>query len=187
MAFRPGRGRRWVLAALGGHRLDLLVWLLGMPTGIIGEIGRRFPRGVERQATLHLTWPRGTRATLAVEWWQGTPHDRLTVTFDGRTLEADPVDSGLFRGRIDDARVRMFRPPHDNPYVPLLTDFARSVADGTSPACPIADAMTVDRLIATAHAPAADAGAGPDPRPATARAFTPTGSTRPRFGIDRSR
>ncbi|GAA4958379.1 putative dehydrogenase [Nonomuraea thailandensis] len=167
-----------LLAALGGPRLDLLLWLLGEPVEITGEIDRRFPRGAERQATLQLTWPRGTKAAVAVERSESRPHDRLRVTFDGGYLEADPMDSGMLRGRIDDARVRMLHPPDINPHVPLLADFARSAAEGTDPACPIADAMTVDRLIATAYTRA------PDPGPASSPAFTPTVS-RVRSGIYR--
>ncbi|MFC4117381.1 Gfo/Idh/MocA family protein [Nonomuraea zeae] len=169
-----------VLAAVGSHRLDLLLWLLGKPAEMTSEIGPRLARGAERRASLQLTWPQGTRGALAVDWSEGPRHDRLTVTFDGGYLEGDPLDSGLLRGRIDGASVRIFRPPHANPHVPLLADFARSVADGTVPVCPIDDAMIVDRLIAAAYADAPSTDASPDLGSAGRPAFRPTAFTRAR-------
>ncbi|MEU8200888.1 Gfo/Idh/MocA family oxidoreductase [Streptosporangium sp. NPDC049046] len=141
-----------VLADVGSHRLDLLCWLLGEPVVTAAWTGRPFDLGAERLARMELAWPSGTTAGLEAAWRPGARHDRLRLFFDGGHLELDPLDSGTVRGIVDGVAVDEFLPPPQNPHLPLMADFARSVRNGTDPVCTVRDADTVDRLIATVYA-----------------------------------
>ncbi len=157
----PDDPRRWrtdpavagggVLADIGSHRLDLLVWLLGEPSGVQATLGDRFPAGAERAARMTLSWPSGARADIEVAWADGPPYDRLTVDFDGGRLTLDPLDSGRIRGTVEGRPVEEHHPPATNPHAPLMADFALSVQRGTAPICPVGDAAIVDRLLAIAY------------------------------------
>lgn len=141
-----------VLADIGSHRLDLLCWLLGEPVVTGARTGLPFELGAERLAGVELAWPSGGTAALEAAWTPGARHDRFRLSFDGGHLELDPLDSGTVRGIVDGAAVEEFLPPPENPHLPLMADFARSVREGTDPVCPIRDAEVVDRLIADAYA-----------------------------------
>ncbi|MEU8382837.1 Gfo/Idh/MocA family oxidoreductase [Streptosporangium sp. NPDC048865] len=141
-----------VLADIGSHRLDLLCWLLGEPVVTGARTGLPFDLGAERLARVELAWPSGGTALLEAAWTPGARHDRFLLFFDGGHLELDPLDSGVVRGTVDGAAVEEFLPPPENPHLPLMADFARSVRDGTDPVCPVRDAEVVDRLIADAYA-----------------------------------
>lgn len=147
----PAVGGGGVLADVGSHRLDLLAWLLGEPVVDGAALGRRFPLGAEREARVGLRWPHGARADLSVTWEAGPPLDRLHVEFEGGHLEVEPLDAGRIRGVVDGRPLAEDLPPGDNSHVPLLADFARSVRAGTPPACPVEDAMIVDRLITAVY------------------------------------
>ncbi|WP_436757658.1 Gfo/Idh/MocA family protein [Streptosporangium sp. V21-05] len=158
----PGDPRLWrtdpaisgggVLADIGSHRLDLLRWLLGEPVVTGARTGLPFDLGAERLAGVELAWPSGGTAGLEVAWTPGARHDRFHLSFDGGHLELDPLDSGTVRGIVDGAAVEEFLPPPENPHLPLMADFARSVREGTDPVCTVRDAEIVDRLIADAYA-----------------------------------
>ncbi|MGJ6964381.1 Gfo/Idh/MocA family protein [Streptosporangium sp. G11] len=141
-----------VLADVGSHRLDLLSWLLGEPVVTGARTGLPFDLGAERLARVELAWPSGGLAGLEAAWAPGARRDRLRLSFDGGHLELDPLDSGAVRGIVDGIAVEEFLPPPENPHLPLMADFARSVRDGTDPVCPVRDADIVDRLIAAAYA-----------------------------------
>ncbi|GAA4192390.1 Gfo/Idh/MocA family oxidoreductase [Streptosporangium oxazolinicum] len=141
-----------VLADVGSHRLDLLCWLLGEPIVTGARTGLPFDLGGERVARVGLAWPSGSVADLEAAWVPGARHDRFHLSFDGGHLELDPLDSGTVRGIVDGVAVEEFLPPPENPHLPLMADFARSVRDGTDPVCTVRDAAAVDRLIATAYA-----------------------------------
>jgi predicted dehydrogenase len=140
-----------VLADIGSHRLDLLVWLLGEPSGVRATLGDRFPAGAERAARMSLSWQSGARAEVEVAWATGHAYDRLTVEFDGGRLTLDPLDSGWIRGTVEGLPIEERLPPAANPHAPLMADFALSVRRGTAPICPVGDAAIVDRLLATAY------------------------------------
>lgn len=141
-----------VLADIGSHRLDLLCWLLGEPVVTGARTGLPFDLGAERLAGVELAWPSGGTAALEAAWTPGARQDRFRLSFDGGHLELDPLDSGTVRGIVDGAAVEEFLPPPENPHLPLMADFARSVREGTEPVCPVGDAEVVDRLIADAYA-----------------------------------
>ena len=144
-----------VLADVGSHRLDLLCWLLGEPVVTGARTGLPFDLGAERRARVELAWPSGGVADLEAAWAPGARRDRLYLSFDGGHLKLDPLDSGTVRGIVDGVAVDEFLPPPENPHLPLMADFARSVRDGTDPVCTVHDAEVVDRLIADAYALAA--------------------------------
>ncbi|MEV0255653.1 Gfo/Idh/MocA family oxidoreductase [Streptomyces sp. NPDC050732] len=159
-AFEPGPGdpMRWrtdpavsgggVLADAGSHRIDLLLHLFGAPDEVTARLGRRFPRGAERQAQLVLRWPSGLRAHCLMEWGDAPPVDRIRLTGGGRAVTLDPLDSGHLEGA---AGSPLLLPPAPNPHQPLLADFAAAVAAGTTPACPVAEARLVDDVIVAAE------------------------------------
>ncbi|MFB9676513.1 Gfo/Idh/MocA family protein [Streptosporangium vulgare] len=141
-----------VLADIGSHRLDLLCWLLGEAVVTGARTGLPFDLGAERLAGVELAWPSGGTAALEAAWTPGARQDRFRLSFEGGHLELDPLDSGTVRGIVDGAAVEEFLPPPENPHLPLMADFARSVREGTEPVCPVGDAEVVDRLIADAYA-----------------------------------
>lgn len=122
-----------VLADAGSHRLDLLCWLFGPPDTVEGELTDQFPGGAERTARVRLHWPTGLVANCRFTWCTGPATDRMTITGSDGKIVLDPLDAGLA----------------PNPHLPLVVDFARAVRESTEPACPLADALLVDSLIAT--------------------------------------
>jgi predicted dehydrogenase len=146
----PGDPKRWrtdagvsgggVLADAGSHRLDLLLMLFGRPCEVAARRDRRFPGGAERRAVLRLRWPCGLEAQCRLEWsGEGPPRDSVTLQGDRAEVSLDPLDAGLA----------------PNPHVPLIADFvaAAQAAERAAPppACPVAEAMLVDDLIAAAE------------------------------------
>ncbi|MFF3644197.1 Gfo/Idh/MocA family protein [Streptomyces sp. NPDC002564] len=151
MAWRtdPALSGGGVLADAGSHRVDLLLHLFGRPREMTARLGRRFPRGAERQAELVLRWASGLRAHCLLEWGEGPPLDRFRLSGGGRTVLLDPLDSGHVEG-LAGTPYPLRMPPADNPHQPLLADFAVAVASGTAPVCPVAEAALVDDVIVAA-------------------------------------
>ncbi len=145
-----------VLADAGCHRLDLLAWLFGPPAEVQAELGDWFPGGGERTARLRLRWPGGSTARLTCAWRdRGPVEDRFSCTGPGLELELAELDSGQLTGRIAGLPLRRELPPPPNPLVPMLDDFLNCTRTGAAPACPLADAIRVDQLIAQAQSQAA--------------------------------
>ncbi|QIJ66058.1 Gfo/Idh/MocA family oxidoreductase [Streptomyces sp. JB150] len=169
-AFAPGPGHpmRWrtdpavsgggVLADAGSHRLDLLLMLWGRPVRVRARLDRRFPAGAERRAELELDWP-GTRAHCLFEWDDAPPADRLALYGPDRCLVLDPLDRGELTVTGPGGVRRETHPPHGNPHVPLLADFAAAVREGRPPVCPAAEGALVDDVIRAAERSAALGGA----------------------------
>ncbi|WNF28119.1 Gfo/Idh/MocA family oxidoreductase [Streptomyces sp. C11-1] len=176
-AFEPGPGHpmRWrteravagggVLADAGSHRLDLLLMLFGRPAGIRARLGRRFPGGAERAATVELEWDTGLRAHCSAEWGDGPPEDLLALHSGGRSLTLDPLDSGELLVREPDGVRRVRCPPDANPHLPLVADFVAAVAAGRPPVCPVAEAVEVDDVLVAAERSDALGGAQVRPWP----------------------
>jgi predicted dehydrogenase len=141
-----------VLADVGCHRLDLLCWLFGWPATIQAELGDYFPGGAERTARLDLSWADGSAAQLTCEWLEtGPEQDRFSCAGPGAEIGLPQLDSGQITGRAGRIRLHRDLPPPPNPLVPMLDDFLDCTRTGAAPACPVAEAIGVDRLIRQAH------------------------------------
>jgi predicted dehydrogenase len=159
--FEPGPDdpKRWrtqlaaagggVLADAGCHRLDLLCWLLGAPSSVAATLAGFHPGGAERRAEVTLAWENGAGARCACAWGAGS-RDRFRVECERGHFELDPLDGGVLRWQGPDGPHEEVHPPPDNPHAELVADFARAAAAGGLPACPLADAILVDRLIEAA-------------------------------------
>ncbi|MGW7548379.1 Gfo/Idh/MocA family protein [Streptomyces sp. NPDC054770] len=139
-----------VLADAGSHRLDLLLMLFGPPAEVRARFADRFPGGAERRADLDLRWAEGTRAHCLFEWSEQPPADSFSVRRGSRTVTLDPLDSGRVRLAGADGVRELSLPPAPNQHQPLIADFVDAVAAGTPPACPLADAESVDAVIVAA-------------------------------------
>jgi predicted dehydrogenase len=141
-----------VLADAGSHRLDLLCWLFGPPAGVQAELADRFPGGSERTARLDLRWTDGCTARLTCAWLESGPgRDSFACAGPGVEIALPRLDSGRITGRVDRIPLQRDLPPPSNPLVPVLDDFLYCTRTGAAPACPIADAVLVDRVIRQAQ------------------------------------
>jgi predicted dehydrogenase len=160
-AFEPGPSdpKRWrtdlatsgggVLADSGCHRLDLLCWLLGPPRSVTARLAGFHPGGAERRAQLTLTWPTGASARCACAWGPES-QDSFRVDCERGHLELDPLDSGILRWQGSDGPHEEIHPPPTSPQAELVAKFAQAAAAGTLPACPLEEAILIDRLIEAA-------------------------------------
>jgi predicted dehydrogenase len=141
-----------VLADAGCHRLDLLCWLFGRPAAVEAELGDRFAGGAERTARLDLSWADGSAARLTCEWLESGPGcDSFSWAGPGAEIDLPRLDSGRITGRAGRLSLHRDLPPPSNPLVPMLDDFLDCTRTGAAPACPVADAIGVDRLIRQAQ------------------------------------
>jgi predicted dehydrogenase len=148
-----------VLADAGSHRLDLLCWLLGTPATVAATLTDRHPGGAERRGEVRMRWDDGVVADVECDWQQEAPIDRLTVSSASGLLVVDPLDGGVLRGEpATGACTVRAGPVAANRHVPLFADFLRAVTTGAEPACPLRDALLVDRLLALAERSSEDGG-----------------------------
>jgi predicted dehydrogenase len=138
-----------VLADAGCHRLDLLCWLLGAPGTVAARMADLHPGGAERRAEVTLAWENGAGAHVACAWGTGA-RDLFRVECERGRIDLDPIDAGILRWQGPDGGREEILPPPANPHAELVADFARAAAAGGLPACPLAEAMLVDRLIEAA-------------------------------------
>jgi predicted dehydrogenase len=146
-----------VLADAGCHRLDLLCLMFGRPERVTAEFGDRFPGGAERRASLRIAWAHGAEAHGEFAWLRGTetstaPEDFFALGWPGGGVRLDPLDRGALE--FEDGEV-LALPPEPNQHRALVSDFARAVALGRAPVCPLADASLVDEVLRAAAAAAA--------------------------------
>jgi predicted dehydrogenase len=146
-----------VLADAGCHRLDLLCLMFGRPERVTAEFGDRFPGGAERRVSLRIAWAHGAEARGEFVWLRGTEtstatEDVFALGWPAGGVRLDPLDRGTLV--FEDGQV-LASPPEPNQHRPLVRDFARAVALGRAPACPLADASLVDEVIRAAAAAAA--------------------------------
>lgn len=145
-----------VLADAGSHRIDLLCWLFGPPHTVRARLADRFPGGAERRAWLGLTWCSGLWAELSAEWRPHASADSVVVQcVEGSTITLDPLDGEVLRSS-DGWRWRA--PISGNLHTALFADFAAAVCDHRPPACPLPDALHVDRILAAAEQSSAAGG-----------------------------
>jgi predicted dehydrogenase len=137
-----------VLADAGSHRIDLLCLLFGPPTQVRATLAARHPGGAERSARVTLTWPDGRTADVTCDWRPADPVDSFEVRTATRTLRLDPLDGGRLAG---EGNGDLLTPPAANPHLPLFADFTDAVRGGQPPVCPLAEALTVDRILAAAE------------------------------------
>ena len=143
-----------VLADAGSHRVDLLCWLLGAPASVTATFAGRGPGGAERAAEVELTWADGSIARGRFDW-SGPAVDRFQVTGATASFQAAALDGGVLAGAAGE--VRRFAVPA-NRRIAMFADFEAALAAGTPPACPLEEALLVDRVLRAA-ARSSDAGA----------------------------
>lgn len=85
--FSPALGGG-VTLDLGVYVLDFAIRLLGEPTEVIAR-GKRFPNGVDSEASMLLTFPEGRTATLAVSFTSDGP-GRMAIQGTDGWIEVEP-------------------------------------------------------------------------------------------------
>lgn len=150
MAWRtdPQQAGAGVLADVGSHRVDLLVWLLGPPGRLRAQLNDRFPAGAERHARLDLTWPSGTVGHVDLRWTKHSS-DWIRLTFKRGILLFD-LEAGTLHWREHHDVWDEVHPMSSNPHRPLVADFVASVRDDRPPVCPLSDGLITDRVIEAA-------------------------------------
>jgi predicted dehydrogenase len=138
-----------VLADAGCHRLDLLSWLWGPPDTVEARLSGFYPGGAERFAELELAWADGARAHCTFEW-APEPRDLFRLTLERGELVLDSLDRGALSWHGPDSRREERHLVVDNPHRVLIEDFARAVAGGGPPVCPLEEGIATDHLIEAA-------------------------------------
>jgi predicted dehydrogenase len=156
----PSDPKRWrldprvagagVLADVGSHALDLLIWLFGKPRDLAARLGRFTADGAERRADVEILWASGLVGRCTFEWASGPPEDRIVIHCSDGHVAVDPLDRGRLHVRVRDRERVVDLPTADNPHLPLIEDFAAASALGLAPACPLVEGIWTDLAIEAA-------------------------------------
>jgi predicted dehydrogenase len=137
------------LADSGSHRIDILVWLFGLPQAVGASCADLTRGGVERRASLRLKWAGELTANCFFDWRAGDV-DRISFLGDSVRIEIAPLDEGKLR-IISQNDVRELRlPPPPNPHLALVQNFEDAVAHKRDPVCPLQSGLLTDRIIEAA-------------------------------------
>lgn len=159
----PGEPRAWLLdpARSGGgplmdfgcHRIEFLLNLFGRPERVDGFVDRlRFERRVEDTALTVLTFPGALQALLRVSHAVEESRDSLDIYGTDGSIHVPVLNAGEFVVRTAEGERREVHPRAENPHLPLVEDFIRSIKEDRPPAVTGEEAAEVNRVIAAVYA-----------------------------------
>ena len=157
-----GRGGGNILADVGSHRLDLLVYWLGRPKRVAGLADTltmpyqapdtettlvQFENGAHATVLASANLPRGIRPTAGPSSGEGQTSIELFGT--RAALLTDPWSDAPIQVHGPDAQA--FQPIHctrpANAHFPLIDDFARSILEQRPPRFPAIEALYTTAII----------------------------------------
>jgi predicted dehydrogenase len=132
----------------GGHRIEVLLHLLGPIRRARGSLGRvLYSREVEDTATALLDFESGVQAVVAVSHAACESRDTLEIYASEGSLHVPVLNAGRLRvGTVDGERTEDL-PPHPNLHFPLIEDFTRAVLENRAPAVDGATGLEVNRVL----------------------------------------
>jgi len=141
------------------HNLDVLSWILGMPSRVRGfaQFGRWHDIEVEDQVTAYLEWPDGATGTFITSTGEAPGTNRLEITGSRGRLVLENNRLTLLENEADalewsrTATVGFSKPAvvehdlpfenHPAPHAALMTNFVDTILDGTPLIAPGADGI----------------------------------------------
>jgi predicted dehydrogenase len=103
---------------------------------------------VEDTASVLMSLPSGAQVTVSLSWCASTwRHEQELVGTEATILWA-PYDSGPVvwtAGRREPEQLDL--PPAGNVHQPLIENFVQAVLTGSSPACPVAEAVRTNQVL----------------------------------------
>lgn len=144
--------------ALGGgalldesHWIDLMVWLLGQPEWVWGDVGRISDLDIETDDNVDVLagYASGTRVSLHLDLY-GRPHEKsIRFVGEGGTIlwTAAPNRVRIGRGMDPDWVDETFTCERNDMFVDVAREFLEVMAGAPPRTCTIADGVAVMRLI----------------------------------------
>ena len=130
----PTRSGGGPMMDFGCHRLEILMNVLGEPSGISGATTKAaFTREVEDTATALLTFPSGCQGVVVVTHAAFAQRDTLEIYGSEGSLHVGVLNEGTLQIVTRDGERTEELPPHKNLHQPLVDDFARAILEGRSP------------------------------------------------------
>ena len=141
------------------HNLDVLSWILGMPSRVRGfaQFGRWHDIEVEDQVTAYLEWPDGASGTFITSTGEAPGTNRLEIAGSRGRLVLENNRLTLLENEADalewsrTATVGFSKPPvtehelpfenHPAPHAALMINFVGAILDGTPLIAPGADGI----------------------------------------------
>jgi predicted dehydrogenase len=144
-----GRGGGNMLADVGSHRVDLLVYFLGRPARVLG-LADRLSMDYEAADTETALVQFASGAHVTVLANTNVPHGGATsleIYGTKGALLTDPWSDEPVRVIGSDAEpITIARPP--NVHFPIIDDFARAIAEGRAPTVDAIEALWTTAVIA---------------------------------------
>ncbi len=136
------------------HWIDLVVWLLGVPTDVTADVARISDLEIDTDdnVDLLLRFPSGARASLHLDV-HGRPHERsVTVAGADGTLRwtdaPDAVAHGTGPATWD---VRRFDGERNDMFTAVVSELIDVAAGRTVPSCTVADGLAALRVVEAAR------------------------------------
>jgi predicted dehydrogenase len=144
--------------ALGGgalldesHWIDLMLWLIGRPDWVMGEVGRISGLEIETDDNVDMLagFSDGPRVTLHLDLY-GRPHEK-SIRFEGTegTLlwSDDPNRIAIGRGPAKEWRDESFKNERNDMFMAVAAEFLDMVSGAPPRTCTIADGIEAMRVI----------------------------------------
>jgi predicted dehydrogenase len=116
----------------GCHRLEVLIDLFGEVNKTSSLVSNTyFEREVEDTATALLEFDSGTSASVTVTHAARESRDTLDIYGTRGSIHVPVLNKGAMTVRTDGGEREEHHPPHRNVHLPLISDFAEAIANGT--------------------------------------------------------
>ena len=151
---KGGGGPLW---DMGAHKLDLLIWMLGMPVGVSGTLKTLVHSyETEDSCTAALELESGAFVNASFHWnsavWTdrfeilGTKGKLIFAPADGDTLQLErPPQVSIGMGK---EITSMVRPAHTNVHAPLVEDFVQAILCDRDPLISGVEGLKTNVLLA---------------------------------------
>ena len=142
--FSPDHPRYWIfeqdkagggcLMDFGCHRIEVLMHLLGEVSAVKASTGKVYDRHeVEDAATLLLEFENGVHAVLSVMRGGVENRDAVSIFGTDGSVRVNTLSRGAITIDTTGGSRTETLPPHENPHLPLIESFTRSVLENTAP------------------------------------------------------
>ena len=144
------------LMDFGCHRIEVLLHVLGEIDTVKAAVGKVYDRhDVEDVATLLLGFQNGVHGVLSVMRGGTENRDTLTIFGTRGSVRVNTLSQGAVTVATDSGSRTETLPPNENPHLPLIEAFTKSILESTMPAVDGLTGLRVQQIVDEAYRSAA--------------------------------